>query len=345
MVKAFDFAFEKVGYQVAGKKIQIIIGDSQGDAAKAIDVARKMVENDHVDMIVGPTQGGEEMAVAGYINQVGIPEIFTNPEPLGVIAQKMKWCVGSGGTEPQISSAAAVYSYEQAGYKKVDILAPDIAPGHGFLNAYMAAFKKKGGQIVSETYTPYPTQDFAPYLTVLKDADALAGWMDGEQSIKFLNQYHEMGIGKRLPLIAAFHGSFLAPFILKALTPAAGEAMVGRLTPTPYSPLLDTPFNKQWTADFKAKFGNLPEDTDSGPYQGAMVIMEALKATNGDTNPEKLRQALIAVNFQGPEGPVKFDQQTGASIKTIYIAKVVKQGNDFTWQPVFSYPDVSPMGF
>jgi branched-chain amino acid transport system substrate-binding protein len=345
MIKAFDFAFEKIGYQVAGKKIQIIIGDSKGDAATAIDVARKMVENDKVDFIVGPTQGGEEMATAGYTNQVGIPEIFTNPEPLGVIMQKMKWCIGSGGTEPQIAGAPAAYAYDQLGYRKVDILAPDTAPGHGFLNAFMDTFKKKGGQIVQETYTPYPSPDFASYLTVLKDADALVAWMDGDQSIKFLSQYHEMGIDKRLPLIAAFHGSFLAPFILNALPPADGDAMVGRLTPTPYTPLLNTAFNTQWVADFKAKFGVLPEDTDSGPYQGAMAIIEALKATNGDTTPDKFRQAMLAVNFQGPEGPVKFDAQTGASIKTIYIAKVVKQNGNFTWEVVFTYPDVSPMGF
>ncbi len=55
MLKSFDLAFQQVGYQVAGKQIQIIVGDSKGDPATAIDVARKMVENDKVDMIVGAT--------------------------------------------------------------------------------------------------------------------------------------------------------------------------------------------------------------------------------------------------------------------------------------------------
>src|SRR3972149_7042824 len=71
MVKSFDYAFQQIGYQVAGRPIQIIVGDSQADSAKAIDVARKMVENDRVAMIVGPLMAGEQMAVAGYINQVG----------------------------------------------------------------------------------------------------------------------------------------------------------------------------------------------------------------------------------------------------------------------------------
>ncbi len=170
-----------------------------------------MVENDHVAMIVGPTQGGEQMAVGGYINQVGIPEIFTNPEPL---APNHKWIFGFGGGEPQISSSMGAYAYDQLGYRKVDVFTTDTVPGHDFLNAFMASFKKKGGTIVQETYTPYPTQDFAAYLTVLKPADAVVGWLDGDQAIKFLIQYHEMSIDKKFPLVGAFHGSFFEPFIL-----------------------------------------------------------------------------------------------------------------------------------
>ena len=52
MVRAFDWAFEQVGYQVAGKKIEIIVQDSEASAEKAIDVARKMVEKDKVALIV-----------------------------------------------------------------------------------------------------------------------------------------------------------------------------------------------------------------------------------------------------------------------------------------------------
>jgi branched-chain amino acid transport system substrate-binding protein len=344
MMNAFNFALEQAGYQVAGKTIEIIEGDSKGDAATAVEVARKMVELDKVVMIVGPTQGGEEMAVASYCEQVGIPFMFTNPAPFGIVAQGMKWAVLAGGTEPQLASAMGVYAYEQAGYKNVDVLTGDFAPGHGFLDAFMTTFKSKGGTIAQETYTPYPSQDFSSQLTVLKDADAVVAWIDGEQAIKLLTQYHELGIDKKMPIVGAFHGSFLAPFILSALPAEASAALIGAITPTPYSPLLDTEFNKQFVADFQAKFGSLPEDTDSGPYEGVMIILAALEATNGDTTPQTLRDALVAVTLDGPQGPVKFDPVTGATIKTIYIGKVAKQGEAFVWDPIFSYPDVPAQG-
>ncbi|MCL5734108.1 MAG: penicillin-binding protein activator [Actinobacteria bacterium] len=344
MIKAFDFAFEQVGYQATGKKIEIIVGDSKGDPATAVEVARKMVESDGVSMLVGPTQGGEEMAVAAYASQVGIPVLFTNPAPMGAATPDMAFAVSGYGTEPQISSAMGVYCYDQAGYRNVDLLSGDFAPGHGFLGAFKAAFTKKGGTIVQEIYTPYPSEDFSPYLTTLKDADAVVAWIDGEQAIKLLTQYHQLSIDKRMPIVGAFHGSFLAPFILSALPADVSDSLVGALVPVPYSPLLDTAVNTKFVADFKAKFNVLPEDMDSGPYVGAQIIMHALEATNGDTTPAKLRDALVAVNFEGPEGPIKFDPQTRAAIKTVYIAKVAKQDGAFVWQPVFTYPDVPPAG-
>jgi len=344
MTKAFDWAFEQVDYRVAGYDIEIVIGDSKGDPATAVDVAREMVESDGVAMLVGPTQGGEQMAVAGYASQVGIPVLFTNPAPFPCATPEFPWVVSAYGTEPQISSAMGVYCYDELGYKTVDILSSDFAPGRGFSAAFKAGFEGKGGTVNQEIYAPYPTSDFSSYLTTLKDADAVAAWTDGEQAIKLLTQYDELSVGERMPIVGIFHGSFLAPFILSALDPAVAEAYVGTIVPTPYSPLLDTPENETFVADFRAKFGSYPEDTDSGPYNGASIIINALEATGGDTTPETLLDALVAVDFPGPEGQIKFDPATRSAIKSVYIAEVIKEGDEFIWNPIYTYEDVPATG-
>jgi branched-chain amino acid transport system substrate-binding protein len=345
MVRSFNWAFERVGYEVAGKKIEIILGDSEANAEKAIDVARKMVEKDKVALVVGPIQGGEVMPVAAYMNRAGIPHLVTTQEPPPVVLQKMKWTISSGGTEPQGPSPMGVYAYEKAGFRKIVAISGDFTPGHGFLGAFIDAFKKKGGEVVQEVYTPYPTQDFGPYLTALKDADAVVAWLDGDQAIKLLTQYHEFGIDKRMPIVGATWGAFLAPYILGALPPEAADATIGYLTPTAYSPLLETPFNKQWVADFKAKFHFTPEDTSAGAYQGAMCVIEALKATGGNTSPEKLRQALLAVKFESPFGQVSFDPETGVRNMDMHISEVVKQDGEYLWRPIYTYKNVPALGY
>lgn len=346
MIKAFDWAFEQVGYVVAGKKIEIIVGDSKADAQVAVDVASKMVEKDHVALVVGPIQGGEVMPVADYMNKAGVPHLVTTQVPPPIVINDMKWTICAGGTEPMSASAMATYAYNTLNYRKVIVLTGDFTPGHGFLGAFEATFKKLGGEIVQEIFTPVPTQDFSPYLTSLKQADAVASWIDGDQAIKLLTQYHEFGIDKKMPIIAASWGAFLAPYILAALPPEAADATVGLdYVPTSYSPLTDFPFNKQWVADFRTKFGFTPEDTSAGAYLGAQIVIEALKLTNGDTDPVKLRDALLAVQFDSPFGPVTFDPQTRVRHMDMNICQIVKQGTEYMWKPIYTFKDIPALGF
>lgn len=346
MIKAFDWAFEQIGYQVAGKKVEIIVGDSKADAQTAIDVATKMVEKDHVALVVGPIQGGEVMPVADYMNKVGVPHLTTTQVPPPIVINNMKWTINAGGTEPMSASAMASYAYDTLNMRKVIVLTGDFTPGHGFLGAFEDTFKKKGGEIVQEIFTPVPTQDFSPYLTSLKDADAVASWIDGDQAVKLLTQYHEFGIDKKMPIIAASWGAFLAPYILAALPPAAADATVGKhYVPTSYSPLTDFPFNQKWVQDFRAKFGFTPEDTSAGAYLGAQCVIEALKLTNGETDPEKLREALLAVKFDSPFGPVSFDPQTQVRQMDMNICQITKEGSEYLWKPIYTYKNIPPLGF
>ncbi len=240
----------------------------------------------------------------------------------------------------------ATYAYDQLGYRKIDILTQDNGAGRSILSPFIDTWKRKGGQIVQETYTAYPAPDFAPYLTALKDADALAAWTSGGDAIKFLNQYVGLGIGKRLPLIGAFHGGFIVPFIFNALPPDVAQSASAYLCPTPYSPLIDSDVNKKFVAAWQAKYNEIPgDDSISAPYQGALAIIQALKATNGDTTPDKLRQALLNVNFEGPQGQEKIDPQNQTAIVSVYIAKTAKQDNAWIYVPVFTYKDVPTKGF
>ena len=148
-----------------------------------------------------------------------------------------------------------------------------------------------------------------------------------------------------MPLLACFHGSFFAPFILELLPEAAGEAVVGEFCPTPYTPLLDTAVNDAFVEAWGAATGEVPEDTDTGPYEGVLVALAALEATGGDTTPELLRDAILAVNLEGPQGPILFDQGTHVALKTIYVCEVTKDGEVFVWEPAKAYENVPPFGY
>jgi branched-chain amino acid transport system substrate-binding protein len=345
MVQAAQFAFEEANYQVAGKKVEVIVEDDAGQPEMAIDKVRKLVEKDKVALVIGPTTGGPLMAVSDFCNKVGIINIHTNPSPPGVIMQKHRWTLQVGGAEPQLPSCMARYSYEQLGVKKIIVISVDSAPGHGFLDAFTGTFKKLGGRVIQEQYAPIGTPDYAPYLAAAKDADACISWFDGVSTISFLTQYEEMGLWKRMPIIPAFHGSFFVPFMVDRLPPKAAAPIFGRVVPTPYSSLLDTPINKKFVEAYVKRWKVTPDDSITQTYGGALLALTALKATGGDTTPEKLRQALLDAQIEAPDGPIRFDKEKQSAIRNVYIAKIDKVAKETVWTVVYTYKDVPPLGY
>ena len=343
MVDAAKLAFEEAGYQVAGKKIEVIIEDSGGQPAMAVDKARKLVQRDKVDMIIGPLIGSTVIATASFAAKAGVPHLPTSPAPPPAFMQK--WTFATCGSEPQFSSSIGSYAYDTLGYRKITVMTGDTVQGHGFLNAFMGVFKQKGGDVVQEQYAPHPCNDYAPYLTTLKDADALVAWYDGADTIRFLTQVHEYGVRKRMPVVGAFHGSFYAPFILHRMPPEAADAVIGEYCSTPYTALLDTEINKKFVKTWTDKMGYMPDESIAGPYEGVLVALAALKATGGDTNPDKLRDAILNVKIDTPGGIVKFDTKTKCRVRDVYIFKNAKQGKEYVWDPVYTYKNVPPFGF
>ena len=82
-------------------------------------------------------------------------------------------------------------------------------------------------------------------------------------AVKFLSQSEEFGVGKRMPIIAAHHGSFFAPFVVNKLPPKAAQVIMGRVCPTPYSSLLEFPISKSFVQAYKSKYGYTPDGAES----------------------------------------------------------------------------------
>jgi hypothetical protein len=73
--------------------------------------------------------------------------------------------------------------------------------------------------------------------------------------------------------------------------------------------------------------------------------LAALKATGGDTAPEKLRQAMLDLKIELPEGPLSFNKETMVANKDVYIAKIDKLGKEYVLNPIYTYKDVPALGY
>ena len=342
MVNASKFALEEIGYEIAGRKIEAIIEDDATKPEVAIDKARKLIENDKVDLIMGPLVTSCVEATAPYISKAGIPQLVASPSDLKM--SQYEWHIMVGGSKQQMVSPMGLYSFEKLGFKNVATMTEDTVSGRSFLDAFTAPIKNKGGKVVQEQYPPQGCPDYAPYFTSLKDADACVAWFQSSDAIRFLSQYNEFGIRKRMPLQAAHFGSFVQPFLLNRLPPAVSEAMIGEHMMSLYTYLIDTPAAKKFDDAWVKKFGDHPDDVQATPYITTETMIRALRATNGDTTPDKLRQAILALDFESCEGRISFDAKTRCAIRDTFVCKIDKVGKLYTAVPEFTYKQVPPGG-
>jgi branched-chain amino acid transport system substrate-binding protein len=344
--KTLEAAFEYIG-AINGRTVEVITEDAKGEAAAAVDAARKLVENDKVVAIFGPTEIGQKMAVANYIKSAGIPQLTYNPSPLNAF-EGNQWLVGTGGATPQPGSVMGDYLAKTLGWKTINTLTEDNSAGRAFMDPLTTVFTQLGGQVAKQAWVPEEVGDFSPYLTTLPAADGLAAWEPGGAGITFWSQWYATGVYKKLPVAAAFHGGFTDSFIPMSLEPEVAAAMVGTPASQGYSPDADTPENKVFQETMTPILGFPPsDDGSSGPWQAALVFANGLKATNGDTSPDKLLAGILGSTTVGPEGTTSFNGSNAAT-RTYYICEVFQvpgQDNVFTYKTVQTYEAVPPTGY
>ncbi|MGA9751514.1 MAG: ABC transporter substrate-binding protein [Acidobacteriota bacterium] len=348
MKTSLAYAFQSVGNQIDGRPVQIIVADGGGSAATAIQDAKQMVEVDHVAAIFGPTEISEKIAVANYCKQVGVPMLTYDPTPPFVF-QGNKYVFGVGGTTVQPTSCMGDYLYKHLGYKTIDTLAEAGSAGHAFVDPLVAEFEKDGGKVVQQLWPTPDINDYSSYLTTLKPANCVVAWVTGSSAITLLTQYHQLGIDKKMPIAGAFHGGFLDPFIPAAMSPANAASVIGDMAPMGYAPDSTTPENQAFVAGFTKAMGFPPgDDGASGPYQAAMVFIQAVKDTNGNTDSSVLTPAIAATKIVGPQGPTSFAAGQQAATMDEYILKVAKVPgvkNAYHYVTVYTYQNVSPNGY
>jgi branched-chain amino acid transport system substrate-binding protein len=347
--RSLEFAVKWIGGSVAGRPIEIIVGDSQSTASVASDQARKMVEQDGVAVIFGPTQIGHKSAVGEYIKDAGIPVIFYNGTPEGLLRSN-EWIVGSGGATTQMPTVMAEYLYNELGYKTVHTLTQDNTGGRSYIDPFAETITALGGTVASQQWVPAASTDFGPYLATLSNADALVAWMSGSDAISLWNAWYDMGVNKKMPMVAAMHGGFTDYFIPNALSnsnPAARDAMLGAIAPMMYALDSQSEANQEFVEAWPEDFGYVPPGTNmpGACAQAVLLFQAAVEATGGDTDPQVLIDAILSTEINGPEGHLIFEEGSHAATKDVHIVKVVAlDDGSYNYSLVKTYENVPPAG-
>jgi branched-chain amino acid transport system substrate-binding protein len=338
MTNGFSMFLEEIGQQMGGRKVEVIVEDTQGQPDLALTKLRKLVESDRVQLIAGAFLASEGYALAPKIDEYRIPTLFPVVSADDLSQRKpAKWLVRMGWSSSQPNHPFGEYVAKTLGYKRVVTIAMDYAFGWEQIGGFQKTFEESGGQIVQKLWPPLGTTDFGPYLAQIKrDANAVFAVMVAASALRFPRQYQDAGLKARLPVIGG--GTTFDEFVL----PSLGDEAIGATTPLMYSAAIDTPVNQRFVKEYRSKYGKVPSYYSETCYTAARWINEAVKGVGGNVeDKDKLLAALKKVEIaDAPRGPIKLDTY-GNPIQNIYIRKVERKDKELWNTVIHTFPAVS----
>ena len=342
-MRGAELALKQKNGMAGGKKIEFIKGSSDATPDKAVNATRKLVEQDKVQIMIGPLSGDEGVAVKNYSkSQPDITFIngssgaqsttLVDPSPnfFRFNTEGAQWMVGLG--EYALSK----------GYKKMALIAEDYGFPYSQVQGFMAGYCAKGGHIVQKNWVPLGTKDYSSIVAKLpNDVDALLVVLGGADSVNFLSQYEQAGGEK--PIVG---GSITVDQTVLNYKGKKRDYVLGTPAAGPMADSLDTAEWKKFVADYKANF----KDGFPSPslfaflyYINTTAALEALDAVKGDLSggQKNYRAALQKLAFKGPAGDVKIDQNRNG-VGTTYITEVAKGADGVLYNKVVkSVPNIT----
>ena len=323
---------------IAGRKVELIVGDTGGQPAITKTKAQELVEKDRVQVIIGPLAAFEALAIDDYIRKSEIPVISPSAAAEDLTQRKPNpWFVRAVGTSGQASHVLGDYAAKELKYKRVAIIADDFAFGHETAAGFQRTFEENGGKVVQKLWSPLNVADYSTYIGQIKpNVDAVFAAFAGGNGIKFLKQYNEFGLKGKIPVLGAM--TTVDEGILKSM----GDEALGVVSSGWYTAGLTNPDNKKFVAAMNRDYQQDPGYYSMGAYGAAMMLEQALKEVKGKIEDKPAFMAALR-NVQltnDPRGKFSLDA-LGNPVMDIYVRKVERVNGKLANVVIKTYPAVS----
>ena len=302
---------------VNGHKLDLKEFDSQGKPDVGKSQLASAFADWKADFAVGPTSSGVALAmlpVAEEYKKVLIVEPAVADSITGDKWNRYIFRTGRNSSQDAISNAVAL---DKDGTNIVT-LAQDYAFGKDFVKAFRGALKH--AKLVHEEYLPATTTDFTAgaqrIFDKLKDLKGrkiiFINWAGAGNPFKIADlNPQRYGIevatgGNILPALAAY----------KAFPGLEGSAYY-------YYEIPKNKINDWLVKEHKKRFNNVPPDFfTAGGMSAGLAIVETLKKTKGNTNPETMIAAMEGLSFETPKGKMTFRKEDHQAMQTMYHFKI-----------------------
>jgi branched-chain amino acid transport system substrate-binding protein len=313
--EAIKMAIADMGGAVAGKKVEVLVADHQNKADVAAAKAREWFDTQGVDMLVGGTSSGTNLAMAKialekkklFISVGAATSALTNEQ---CSPYTVHWAYDTTALAKGTGNAVV-----KAGGKSWYFLTADYAFGAQLQGDTSTVVKAAGGTIVGSVKHPLSASDFSSFLLQAQSSKAqILGLANaGGDTINSIKAANEFGITKTMKLAG------LLMFIndIHSLGLKATQGMY--LTDSWY--WNRDPEARAWSRKFFEKFKRMPSSIHAADYSATLQYLNAIKAVGGDDADKVLAQMKkTKVNDMFTKGG--YIREDGRMIHDMYLMQV-----------------------
>lgn len=313
--EAIKMAVADFGGTVLGKKIEVLTADHQNKADIAASRAREWFDRDGVDMLIGGTNSGTNLAMS----------------KVALEKKKAFISIGAGSarlTNEECTPYTIHYAYDtvalakgtgaavvKQGGKSWYFLTADYAFGASLENDTTTVVKASGGTVAGSVRHPLSASDFSSFLLQAQASKAqILGLANaGGDTINAIKAANEFGVTKTMKLAG------LLMFIndVHALTLNLTHGMY--LTDSWYWDQNEE--TRTWARRYFGKMKKMPSSIQAADYSATLQYLNAVKAAGSDDSDKvmaKLRGMKIN-DMYAKNGSIRAD---GSMIHDMYLMQV-----------------------
>jgi branched-chain amino acid transport system substrate-binding protein len=309
---------------IHGKEVVLEIADSRGDPKESVLIAEKFVADPEIIAEIGDFSSSSCMAAAPIYERANMTQLSPTASHMGFTqkGQNMFRVVATQGYEGPYNARWAV---QELGKKKIATIYINNDWGVDANKYFTQEAQKLGAEIVAEeAFTP-GEKDFSAILSKLKRLKPELIYLPTfyADAAAILNQAKRVRFN---PVVLANSSLFSQKTI-----ELGGDAVEGILIPANYFSADPRPAAQEFTREYQAPYGALPNQFAALAYDAANLMVAALQKAGLD-DPAKVKDALISLQgYQGATGSISYANSHDPEKELVRIT--IKDGKWVLYQP------------
>ncbi|WP_456662121.1 ABC transporter substrate-binding protein [Bradyrhizobium sp. LB13.1] len=300
---------------VLGKKVELVVEDGQCKPANTVNAAEKLTQRDKVVVLIGAFCSSATAAIMPVAQSAKVPLVTGVSSAANLTEKGNTWFFRATETDALLAKSFAKILVNQLKLKKVAYIGVNDDFGRGGVEEFEKQMSALGATTVMKEYFEHGTSDYYTLLTKLKASGAdgafvAAETQDGSTLVK---QKAELGLSIKVFGV----GSWATADFMQLAGPAAN----GIYAAVPYASTMKTPKNEAFVKAYQDQYKAAPGKYSAAGYNTLNIVVDAI-ARAQSTDSDKVREALLRTDYEGPNGHFRFDEKGQATGFTVVLVQL-----------------------